>query len=261
MSPDLDLRALPEDLLTDDHDYVFVVTFGRTGSTLVQGLLNALPRTLVRGENGMYILHQWRGADAAVTLGQRHLKHRPRQPSSAFYGGHLLASSGFVSSARALTKQMLLGRKGAHEFDRLGFKEVRWHEIAPSETERFFAWFEQVFPGAKYVLNTRDPERAAGSGFWKRVEHDEAMRQINRVLEVQEFLRATRPDRVVDTRFEAITSKEPGVSDAELIKLATFVTGKRCDKRQLAALRAILDTGHGPLPFGASRTDDQETSA
>src|SRR3954464_1127587 len=36
--------------------FVFVVTYGRSGSTLVQGLLNALPGTLVRGENNFYIL-------------------------------------------------------------------------------------------------------------------------------------------------------------------------------------------------------------
>lgn len=259
MPPDLDLRALPEDLRTDAHQYVFVVTYGRTGSTLVQGLLNALPRTLVRGENGFYILHQWRAAEAAVAFGERHVKHRPFKVTSAFYGAHLLASAGFVASARALTKQMLLGLRKEHEFDRLGFKEVLWHEIAPEETEAFFGWFEQVFPGAKYVLNTRDPERAVGSGFWQRFERDEAMRQIERVREIQEFLRTTRPDRVVDTRFEAITSKEPGVADAELTELATFVTGA-CDAELLEELRTVLGTGHGPLPFGASRHENQESS-
>ena len=257
MSPDLDLRVLPDELLADTHDYVFVVTYGRTGSTLVQGLLNALPRTLVRGENGMYLVHQWRGADAAVTLGQRHLKHRPRKVTSAFYGSHLLTAAGFVESARTLTKTMLLGLRKEHEYDRLGFKEVRWHEIAPEETESFFAWFEQVFPGARYVLNTRDPERAAGSGFWQRVEPDEAMRQIDRVRAVQEFLRSTRPERVLDTRFEEITSMDPAVSDAALAGLATFVLGD-CDAELLGSLRTVLGTGHGPLPFGASRNHDQE---
>jgi len=33
--------------------YVFVVTYGRSGSTLMQGLLNALPGVLVRGESSL----------------------------------------------------------------------------------------------------------------------------------------------------------------------------------------------------------------
>ena len=36
-------------------DYVFVVTYGRSGSTLVQGMLNTMPRTLVRGEHALSI--------------------------------------------------------------------------------------------------------------------------------------------------------------------------------------------------------------
>jgi hypothetical protein len=248
-----DLRALPERLLTDDHDYVFVVTYGRTGSTLVQGLLNALPRTLVRGENGMFHVHQWRAAEAAVSVAERNMGSRPRQPTSAFYGGHLLGMARFVESSRAFTKELLLGRKRARAFDRLGFKEVRWHEIGADETEAFFAWFEQVFPGARYVLNTRDPEQTAGSGFWQRLDRDEAVQKMMRVREIQDFLRHTRPDRVVDTHYEVITGDDTGASDAELAQLAGFVTGKPCDKKLLATLRTVLATGHGPNPFGASR--------
>ena len=263
MAPDIDLTELPDELRCDQHQWVFVVTYGRSGSTLVQGLLNALPRTLVRGENGFYILHQWRAANAAVSFGQRHLKHRPYRASSAFFGVHLLAAARFVASTRSLTREVLLGLRKPHDVDRLGFKEVLWHEIAPDETERFFSWFEQVFPGATYVLNTRDPERAANSGFWLRFDREVALQRINRVREVQEFLRTTRPDRVVDIRFESIISKEPGVADAELTRLATFVTGA-CEPELLAELHAVLSDRHGPptvLPGREGATPDERGSS
>jgi hypothetical protein len=35
----------------DDLGYVFVMTYGRSGSTLLMGLLNTIPGYLVRGEN------------------------------------------------------------------------------------------------------------------------------------------------------------------------------------------------------------------
>src|SRR5262245_42168913 len=35
----------------DDLSYVFVMTYGRSGSTLLMGLLNTLPGYLIRGEN------------------------------------------------------------------------------------------------------------------------------------------------------------------------------------------------------------------
>jgi hypothetical protein len=251
--PPIDLTAVSDEALADQHQYVFVVTFGRTGSTLVQGLLNALPRTLVRGENGMFVLHQWRASQAAVTFGTNHIRHRPRQSSSAFFGVHLLTTESFIRSTRALVKQLLLGRHGPGSVDRLGFKEVRWHEIDPEETEAFFGWFDQVFPGAKYVLNTRDREQAVGSGFWQRSDRTEAMNKIDRVMEVQEFLRTTRPGRCLDTRYEEITSEDATVSDKALVRLGTFVTGEPCDRALLEDLRAVLATGHGPKPFGESR--------
>ena len=68
MPLETDLRALPGHLLSDDHDYVFVVTYGRTGSTLVQVLLNTLPRTLVRSENGMFHVYAVSQADEALSL-------------------------------------------------------------------------------------------------------------------------------------------------------------------------------------------------
>jgi len=70
---------------------------------------------------------------------------------------------------------------------------------------------------------------------------------------VQEFLRRTRPDRYVDVRYEALTG-DRSASDAELTRLATFVTGG-CDAALLERLRGVLAVGHGPNPFGKSRRD------
>ena len=36
---------------------VFVITYGRSGSTLIQNLINALPGHLLRGENTMMLAH------------------------------------------------------------------------------------------------------------------------------------------------------------------------------------------------------------
>lgn len=53
--------------------YLFVVTYGRSGSTLVQGLLNSIPGYLIRGENRgvLYRLYQY------------HSRSRRRATSSA----------------------------------------------------------------------------------------------------------------------------------------------------------------------------------
>ena len=48
--------------------FLFVVTYGRSGSTLVQGLLNAMPGVLVRGENNLFVLPLFRSWDALASF-------------------------------------------------------------------------------------------------------------------------------------------------------------------------------------------------
>jgi hypothetical protein len=234
-----------------DLEFVFVVTYGRSGSTLVQGLLNTLPHTLVRGENNFYILPLFR-AQALARGFQRKYAKADTGPSSAFYGLHEIDLAAFERSAHQLMVSELLGEADPQQVRRLGFKEVLWHRIGPKETAGFFDFFEAVFPGARYVLNQRNHEQVLGSGFWQRQDEDEARQALIRVEEIQQFLREARPDRVYDTRYEVITGDDPTASDAQLRGLAEFVHGQ-CDDELLAQLHETMKEGHGPNPFGASR--------
>lgn len=233
--------------------YVFVVTYGRSGSTLVQGLLNTLPRTLVRGENSLYVLELFRAMHRVRSLRRRHLKHHPRRSSSAFFGLHELTPRSFVVSARELVTGHLLGDVRPREVDVLGFKEVLWNRVEPDETSDFFDYLDRVFPACQYVLNQRDHEQVVGSGFWQAHDRDEVLGTIHRIEEIQDHLRRTRPDRVFDLDYGLLTSPDPGTSDAQLRGLTEFVHGS-CDEVLLARMRETLATGHGPFPFGRSRS-------
>jgi hypothetical protein len=141
----------------------------------------------------------------------------------------------------------------------LGFKEVVWHRIEPEETAAFFDTMDKAFPGVRYVLNTRDVERVLGSGFWRDADADEARRLIERVVEIQEHLRATRPDRVHDVRYEELTGPDPDARDDVVRRLGEFVTGSPVTPEVLASARAVLATGHGPFPFARQDSDRQDS--
>lgn len=236
-----------------EYRYVFVVTYGRSGSTLVQGLLNTMPRTLVRGENSLYLVELFRAMHRVRALRRRHLKHHPRRSSSAFFGLHELTPRSFVLSARDLVTGHLLGDVPPREVDVLGFKEVLWNRVEPDETEDFFDYLDRVFPGCQYVLNQRDHEQVVGSGFWQAHDRDEVLATIHRVEEIQDHLRQTRPDRVLDLHYGQLTSTDQSISDAQLRGVAEFVHGS-CDDALLTRLRETRETGHGPFPFGKSRS-------
>ena len=233
-------------------DYLFVVTYGRSGSTLVQGLLNTLPRTLVRGENNLYVLPFYQAEKLAAEFKEEHKTHGAANTSSAFFGLHELKLEDFARTTGEFVTRQLLGTTSPADVDVLGFKDVFWHRVTAEDTTDFFRFMDDAFPGARYVLNQRDHEAVAGSGFWQNFEQSEVYAAIARVEEIQEHLRSTRPDRVLDLRYELLTSEDQSVSDQQLRSMAEFVTGS-CDDALLASLRETRSKGHGPNPFGASR--------
>ncbi|MDN5892754.1 MAG: sulfotransferase [Nocardioides sp.] len=233
-------------------EFAFVVTYGRSGSTLVQGLLNSLPRTLMRGENGLFVVHFFRAWERARTFRRKHVQHGSANETSAFYGLREVKPAKIVALTRQLLVSQMLGDVGRDELDVIGFKEVAWHLIETGEFEGFFTFFEQVFPGVKYVLNQRDHAAVTGSGFWQQRDPEEALAEIHRVEEIQEFLRTTRPEKVVELRYEILTGEDQEASGAQLRELSEFIIG-RCDDAILETLRETMKTGHGPNPFVKSR--------
>ena len=145
--------------------FVFVVTYGRSGSTLLQGLVNALPGALLRGENNFYLLHIFRAWADLRSFRRQYAKDADRGPRSAFYGLDETSMRDFVHMARRLVIRQLLGSVDRGDVELLGFKEVLWHRVEPEETAAFFAFLEALFPGAVYLLNQRAHDAVASSGF------------------------------------------------------------------------------------------------
>jgi hypothetical protein len=232
-------------------EYVFVVSSGRSGSTLVQGLLNSLPGVLVRGENSFYILPLFRAYRGAANF-KRSYGGRSRESTSAFYGIAETDPPDFQRTVRQLVTRQLIGKQNPRKVKVIGFKEVRWENVQPHEYEGFFGFFERVFPKARYILNERDMESVIGSGHWLRVDVETARRELAKGRQLRQWLRENRPKRVYETTFEVITGDDQAARDAQLKGLAEFVIGS-CDEKTLEGMRAVLSVGHGPFPFGAAR--------
>jgi hypothetical protein len=237
-----------------DPRYVFVVTYGRSGSTLTQGMLNALPRTLVRGENNLFLLPIFRSWSGLRVFQAKFAGGGNPKTTSAFYGLHELDMAGFAAGVGELVRVQLLGSTPPEDVDRLGFKEVLWHRIKPREWEEFFVFMDLAFDNPLYVLNQRDVEMASTSGFWRSRKPGVAVQQINRIRKLQEFLRETRRERCYDTHFEVTTGEDRDAAAASMRGLAEFVTGS-CDDDLLERMMALREVGHGPNPFGKVRSD------
>lgn len=160
----------------NDRRHVFLISYGRTGSTLLMALLSNHAGVLVRGENNMLMAHFQRAYDALQS------KYDPvaTVTSSPYFGGHLYNDAALVPLFREFVEKFLAGDRNIDEFRVLGFKEAHydgriWTDDpeADQKNPRFdnniiireLAFLKKLFPDCLFVFNTRDPSDVIRSDF------------------------------------------------------------------------------------------------
>ena len=147
-----------------DLSYVFVMTYGRSGSTLLMGVLNTIPGYLIRGENDdamrfLYDFHR-----TCVERSTFWPVERMRMRSNPFFGMGDFPVAASIAGARRLALETLLRPKADTRVT--GFKEIRWWRH--DDLDAYVAWLRQVFPGARFLVNTRSHEAVLKSKWWAK---------------------------------------------------------------------------------------------
>ncbi|GAA4669020.1 sulfotransferase [Nocardioides nanhaiensis] len=145
----------------DELGYVFVVTYGRSGSTLLMGLLNSLPGYLLRGENRDAAYHLFRFHQTLAAEKERTPAQASRMRTHPFFGIADVPLARAEAGSRRMLLETLLRPKPDTRVT--GFKEIRW---AQPDLPEYVAWLRRVFPGARFVVNTRDHAAVLRSGWW-----------------------------------------------------------------------------------------------
>jgi len=167
LSEELDrLRATAtSDPLRDRTDlrYVFLITYGRSGSTLLQGILSAAPGVMIRGENGGIVKHLFDFHSTVTRHRDRLARDDVLPPSHPWWGVDGYPDATALRDLRTLMLDTVLRPEDSTTV--VGFKEIDWPTEGLAE---LLAFLQAVFPGARFVLNTRDLERVAASKWWAR---------------------------------------------------------------------------------------------
>lgn len=152
-----------------DLGYLFVLTYGRSGSTLLQGVLNSIPGYLIRGENRqmMRLLYDYHRTGMEARRVQRKVMRRltgtktPTDPTRPFFGMDGYPSKRSIAGFRRLALDTIL--RPEEDTRVIGFKEIRWTK---EDLGDFVAWLRQVFPDARFVVNTRNHDDVSKSMWW-----------------------------------------------------------------------------------------------
>lgn len=154
--------------------YIFVVTYGRSGSTLLQSMLGQLENTHLAGEN-LGVPFDLAKAYCSAVDAKKQFSNLGWEPSSSWYGiqrsdPDLLGAH----CAQIVYDNYIRPPEGTRI---AGFKEVRWVSdgFSLQPTIRFL---ETFFQPCYFIVNIRDPEATSRSGWWAKMPKEETIAML-----------------------------------------------------------------------------------
>ena len=149
---------------------ILIITYGRSGSTLLQGILNTIPSCIIRGENYNFVFDLYNAYKKIKKAKNMELPSADNfnRPSHSWYGANNLNEEVYLSAQKSLLKNMLIA-----ETDNIfyGFKEIRYFNINVfNELEDYLNFMELIMDDVAFVFNTRNPKDVANSSWWKKYD-------------------------------------------------------------------------------------------
>lgn len=204
---------------------ILIITYGRSGSTLLQGLLNSIDCCLIRGENSNFCYYLFK-AYQSIGLAQSQNGETPQSP---WFGSQFFNDRLFISQCKLIVYKFLLGD---HYLDNekincYGFKEIRYSSNHISnDFENYLKFLSKLFPNVAFIFNTRDLNDVADSGWWKIQQKEEVIQHIKE-LEITFYSYMTKfPDNTFHITYEDIILKSEKLKELYRFLGAAYEEGK-----------------------------------
>lgn len=157
---------------------ILIVTYGRSGSTLLQGLLNSNPNCVIRGENYNFCYHLFNAYRSLC----RAKDFDGELPSSPWFGNALLNERLFLAQAKNLVYKFLNDDKIISENREMfcyGFKEIRYtKESIGNDLEEYLDFLSLIFPDVAFIFNTREHQEVVQSGWWAMRKQEDVFSEL-----------------------------------------------------------------------------------
>ena len=151
-------------------DFVLIVTYGRSGSTLLQGILNTIPNACIRGENSNAVVRLSDYYRSLIQVKEITFNTNHTDTKDPWYGSHLVDMERTLDSLRREIVENILNAPDAVQL--IGYKEIRYGRESFEKYEDlrdFIHFLRLAFPRLKIILNHRRKDHVLKSGWWPSV--------------------------------------------------------------------------------------------
>lgn len=132
-------------------DHAFLITYGRSGSTLLQGILNSIPGALIRGENGNILFHIAQIAQSLKASAK--FIDTSADPTSPWFGADQIERDQMLDDLiESFVRRVL---RPVPDTRLLGFKEIRNTQPVP-QLLKYLDFLHDRFPRGCLIFNTRN---------------------------------------------------------------------------------------------------------
>ncbi len=154
---------------------ILVVTYGRSGSTLLQGILNSIDGVQVKGENSNFLYGAYTAYMTLIKARTTYGSSQSRVPIHPWYGIEGTQPERWAERLWPVVQEVLFGDAPAGTTC-FGFKEIRYFEIPLGELPGYLDFLSALFPDTSLIFNTRRHDDVLKSGWWPKLPNPEGVR-------------------------------------------------------------------------------------
>ena len=211
-------------MLPDLKGTIFIVTYGRSGSTLLQSLLQTIPGAHITGENNLALASLFE-ASRSIRRARRTWGQEPRPKTHPWFGVDRVRPKRFETRlVRSFVEEVL---RPPREARWIGFKEIRYQTLE-QDFVPFLEFCQRSFPNPVFVFNSRNGLDVSKSRWWANKPRETVLDMV----------------ATMDARFAEFAGANPACSHR------VFHEQTRAD---LTTLRPLFDKLGEPFDLKAAR--------
>lgn len=150
---------------------ILIVTYGRSGSTLLQGLLNSIDGVLIRGENENFIFGLYEAYTRLNKAKEYGLKESAFPSTHSWYGSPLIDTDLFIDYSQRMIRDIILADfKDDENIRAYGFKEIRYFLV--DNFHDYLDFLSKIFPNVCFIFNTRNINDVVKSAWWSHQDRE-----------------------------------------------------------------------------------------
>jgi hypothetical protein len=240
--------------------YLFVITYGRSGSTLTQNVLNAIPGYCIRGENSnitSYLASLILRVEQEVNFtNRRHILLNPGsrhsrliadlvgKPIDPWYGAELIDQDVVARDLFDVFVKNFLHLPAGTKVG--GFKEIRF-AMQPQFLASHLDILRRYFPNARFIFQTRAIGQVMKSAWWANKPAQDVKQMVLAANKAFAQYRRQNPGCTYHLRYEDYAKGPEGIRPMFEFLGADFDEGKVAEILSVKLVHGQQRPGQLPL--------------